>query len=189
MLKDHFQNSPLSYEKFKVYWDLFAKRPPKAELPKFLSQMGTIDARFQLDFGSFRDIQRHRAIIQRMPLLTSDLGFNQWYVENFPKEIRLKLPPHLESINQGIKGLGVSPEEAQYFFPMGYNISNRFTGDLPATIYMVELRDSRFVHPTLQKVAHKIGEQIVNSLGIPLHTDREPNRFDTKRGEQDITIK
>ncbi len=169
--------------------DVFENRSPKTELPRFLGQLGTIDAKFQLDFGSFRDIQRHRAINQRMPLLTSKLGFNQWYIDNFPEEVREKLPEHLYDVSKGIIGLGVSPEDAQYFLPMGYHTSNKFTGDIPGTIYMVELRDSRFVHPTLQRVAHSIGEQITGTLGIPIHVDSESNRFDVKRGEHDITLK
>jgi len=164
-------------------------RPAKTELPKYLSQIGIIDVKFQLDFGSFRDLQRHRALIQRMPLLTHDLGFNQWYIENLPNEVKEKLPEYLDKINATINRLGVSPEEAQYFLPMGYNVSNRFSGDLPASIYMVELRDSRFVHPTLQKIAHNIGSQINSRLNIPIYADSEPNRFDIRRGEHDINIK
>jgi len=181
--------SKLNKDELGEYKRLFDERPSKTELPKFLGQLGIVDVRYQIDFGSFRDIQRHRAINQRMPLLTSELGFNRWYVENFPDEIKEKLPRHLEKINEGINGLRISPAEAQYFLPMGYNTSNRFTGDLPATIYMIELRDSRFVHPTLQRVAHSIGKQIQNFLQIPIHVDSEPNRFDVKRGEQDIIIR
>jgi len=173
----------------KQHSELFHQRPAKTELPKYLTLLGTIKVQFQLDFGSFRDIQRHRAINQRMPLLTAELGFNQWYLENFPLEVREKLSAHLDLINREIKELEVTPEEAQYFLPMGYNTANIFTGDLPSTIYMVELRNSRFVHPTLQQVAHKICQKITSNLGIPLHVDSEPNRFDIKRGEQDITIK
>jgi len=124
-----------------------------------------------------------------MPLLTTDFGFNQWYLENLPEEVRERLPAHLDRIQRGISELKVSPEEAQYFIPMGYNISNRFTGDLPGVVYMVELRDTRFVHPTLQRVAHMIGEQIKSTLRIPLHVDPEPSRFDIKRGEQDISLR
>lgn len=194
----HDSNSPLEprlnfenldMKEIKKYSALFWGRPQKTELPKFLGQAGTIGAEFQLDFGSFRDIQRHRAINQRMPLLTSELGFNEWYLENLPREINEKLPEHLEKINSGIEELSLSKEESQYFLPMGYNTSNKFTGDLPSTIYMVELRDSRFVHPTLQKVAHCIGNQITEKIGLPLHVDSEPNRFDVKRGQQDITLK
>ncbi len=171
------------------YVDLFNRRPAKTELPKFLSQLGIIDVRFKLDFGSFRDIQRHRSIIQRMPLLTQDLGFNNWYIENLPEEVRNKLPDYLSNIRKKVKALGISRKEEQYFIPMGYDVSNRFTGDLPATVYMVELRDSRFVHPTLQKVAHRIGEEITSKLGILLHVDSEPGRFDVRRGNQDISLK
>lgn len=173
----------------KSHGYLFDGRPPKTELPKFLSQLGTIDVQFRLDYRSFRDIQRHRAITQRMPLLTQDLGFNNWYVENLPKEVRNKLPEHLGMIREKVEALGISKELGQYFLPMGYNVSNRFTGDLPATVYMVELRDSRFVHPTLQKIAHRIGEEITGKLGIPLHVDSEPGRFDIRRGNQDIILK
>jgi hypothetical protein len=72
---------------------------------------------------------------------------------------------------------------------MGYTTANRFVGDLPATIYMVELRDSSVVHPTLQNVAHSIASQISGRLGIPLHLDSNPSRFNIKRGEHDISLK
>ncbi len=168
---------------------LFIKRPQKTELPKFLGQLGTLDVRFTLDFGSFRDIQRHRAINQRMPLLTTQLGFNQWYLDSLPEQIRDAVPGHLAEIERAVSRWGISPEKAQYFLPMGYNTSNRFSGDLPAVVYMVELRDASTVHPTLQKVAHSIGEQIQAELNAPLHLSKEQGRFDIKRGTHDIVIK
>jgi thymidylate synthase ThyX len=173
-------------DKLKNFDELFKKRPVKTGLPKFIGQIGTLDIQYQLDYGSFRDIQRHRAINQRLPLLTTELGFNRWYIDNFPESIHEKLPEYLKKIERSIDDLQLPHELRQYFIPLGYNISNRFTGDLPATIYMVEIRDSRFVHPTLQKVAHNIGQQITRELGIKLNVDPEPNRFDVKRGEQDI---
>jgi len=178
--------SKIDLGELEEYRDLLDQRPAKTELPKYLANAGIAKAQFRLDFGSFRDIQRHRAIIQRMPLITNELGFNEWYVQSLPDSIRKKLPEHLENINSGIEKLGVSKEVAQYFLPMGYDVSNKFTGDLPGLIYMIELRDSRFVHPTLQKVAHELGEKLSSELNIPLHIDAEPNRFDVKRGEHDI---
>jgi thymidylate synthase ThyX len=171
------------------YRTLFDNRPAKTELPKFLAQLGTLSVNYQLDFGSFRDIQRQRAINQRMPLLTTELGFHEWYVESFPEEVRERLSGHLDAVNAGIESLGVSNEVAQYYIPMGYKTSNRFIGDLPATVYMVELRDTSFVHPTLQKVAHSIAGQIKDSIGIPLHLDPNPGRFNVNRGKQDIVLR
>jgi thymidylate synthase ThyX len=181
--------SKIDRKELDLYRALFDARPKKTELPKYLAQIGTVDARFQIDFGSFRDIQRHRAIVQRMPLLTAELGFNQWYTDNMPEEVGATLQAHLGEVVRQVEIFGLSPEEAQYFLPMGYNTSNRFTGDLPATVYMVELRDSRFVHPTLQAIAHKIGITLSEELGIPLHVDSTPNRFDVRRGEQDIVLR
>jgi thymidylate synthase ThyX len=182
--KINFKN--IDNNELKKYEDLFKNRPPKTGLPKFVGQIGTLEIEYQLDYGSFRDIQRHRAITQRMPLLTTDLGFNQWYIDNLPEIVREKLPEHLKMIEKTIGDMKISRELQQYFIPIGFNTSNRFTGDLPATVYMVEIRDSRFVHPTLQKIAHNIGLQISRHLGIRLNVDPEPNRFDIKRGEHDI---
>ncbi len=182
----NFKNIDLS--ELRKFDKLFKERPAKTGLPKFAGQIGSLEIEYQLDYGSFRDIQRHRAITQRMPLLTTELGFNRWYVDNLPEEVRDKLPDHLEMIEKSIDELNLPREQRQYFIPIGYNTSNKFTGDLPATVYMVEIRDSRFVHPTLQRIAHYIGEHITQQLGIKLNVDPEPNRFDVKRGEQDIIV-
>lgn len=181
--------SGIDLKELEKFRELLDKRPKKTEIPKYVGTSGTMKVSYKLDFGSFRDIQRHRALNQRMPLLTQELGFNPWYVDNFAPEVREELPMHLKVIRNGIRMLGVDEKDAQYFIPMGYNTSNRFVGDIPAVGYMVELRDSRFVHPTLQRVAHDIGNQISNNLRIKLHVDSEPNKFDIKRGEHDIKIK
>ena len=107
--------SNIDIHELEKYKKLFKERPTKTELPKYLSQIGTIDVQFQLDFGSFRDIQRHRAINQRMPLLTNDLGFNRWYTENFPGEIRSKLTEHLG------KAWGIIPESNCFYLDPKYN--------------------------------------------------------------------
>ncbi len=178
--------SKIDLELLTKHERLFKKRPEKTGLPKYLGTLGTVRVDYQIDFGSFRDIQRHRAVTQRMPLLTTELGFNKWYTDNLPFNIKRKIPSHLRKIEKGILELDLPKEMRQYFIPMGYNTSNMFTGDLPAFAYFIEIRDSRFVHPTLQKVAHSIGEQIKSDLRIRLNVDTESNRFDIKRGEQDI---
>ncbi|MGH7249841.1 MAG: FAD-dependent thymidylate synthase, partial [Minisyncoccia bacterium] len=42
--------------------EILEKRPPKTELPKHLAEAGTVQFEFLLDFGSFRDLQRHRSV-------------------------------------------------------------------------------------------------------------------------------
>lgn len=175
------------------YRDLINSRPPKTELPQFVSFTGDIKAKFLLDFGSFRDLQRHRGIDQKMPLLTTQYGFHEWYLQELPENIRVQAIEHLEKLQKKIEEIeskfNMSREELQYFIPMGYNISNQIRGNLTSMIYMVELRATRFVHPTLRDVAKQIGEYIQNQVGVKIHLDVESDRFDVKRGEHDISLK
>jgi hypothetical protein len=75
---------------------------------------------------------------------------------------------------------------------MGYRVPCRFSGDLKALVYLAELRSTRFVHPTLVEQMLKMIEsmkELFEKDGLILHLDDEPNRFDVKRGEQDIVEK
>ena len=72
---------------------------------------------------------------------------------------------------------------------VGYNISNLIRGNIFAMGYMVELRATRFVHPTLRVVAKEIAVYMNDEVGVPIHLDSESDRFDIKRGEHDITLK
>ena len=172
--------------------DLLEKRPMKTELPRYLAEAGDIQFEFLLDFGSFRDLQRHRSITQRMPLLTTELGFENWYLDELPEEIKTKAEKFLKDQEEKINKLKISKEEKQYYIPMGYKISNRLTGGLPALVYIIELRATRFVHPTLRKRAGQMGNKLLEIFGkngLILHLDKEPDRFDIKRGEHDITLR
>jgi hypothetical protein len=75
---------------------------------------------------------------------------------------------------------------------MGFNTTNQVTGDLHALVYLVELRGTRFVHPTLRERALQIAcelEKRFGKNGLVLHMDPEPNRFDVRRGSHDLKIK
>jgi thymidylate synthase ThyX len=171
---------------------ILESRPPKTELPKHLAEAGTLQFEFLLDFGSFRDLQRHRAVTQRMPLLTTELGFEEWYIQELPTDLQQKAREFLEKQKERVKNLKVSKEEKQYYLPMGYKLSNRLTGNLPALVYLAELRATRFVHPTLRAKAKIIADtlsELFRKFGLKMHLDQESDRFDVKRGEHDIVLK
>src|ERR1035437_3614914 len=172
--------------------EILEKRPPKTELPKYVAEADELHFAFLLDFGSFRDLQRHRAVIQRMPLLTADIGFEKWYIGELSKEIQPKAESFLKQQEEKIKKLTVSREEKQYYIAMGYKVSNRLTGNLPALVYLTELRATRFVHPTLRRKAKMMADtlsELFGKYGLVMHLDKEIDRFDIKRGEQDIVLK
>ena len=70
--------------------DLIELRPRKGHLPKSLGRYGSYRCEFLLDFGSFRDLQRHRGGLCRMPLLTETFGLNPWYLNQLPDALRVK---------------------------------------------------------------------------------------------------
>ena len=110
--------------------EILEKRPAKTELPKYLAEAGNLQFEFLLDFGSFRDLQRHRAIVQRMPLLTIDIGFEKWYLAELPEELRGEAESFLKTQEEKINKLNISKEDTQYYIAMGYKVSNRVTGNI-----------------------------------------------------------
>lgn len=188
----------IAYEEFASRPELslmFRERPLKTELPKMLAELGTMQFRFLLDFGSFRDIQRQRAVYQRMPLLSAFHGFESWYLEELPQDLReegKRVLAENQHALQVMEGSGIAKEVVQYYLPMGYRVPNRLTGDIPALVYLAELRATRFVHPTLQVRAHQIAQTLTEHLGrygLHMYVDDEVGRFDVQRGAQDIVKK
>lgn len=173
------------------YQRFLAHCPPKTDLPKTIGMAGTLQFRFLLDFGSFRDLQRHRAVILRMPLLTTEHGFESWYLEQLPKDLKEKAIDLLANQIRLLQKLPAHPLTLQYYLPMGYRVPIHLTGDLTALVYLVELRGTRFVHPTLQRRALQIAktlEELFGQFGLTPHVDEKVGRFDTKRGTQDIRL-
>ena len=100
---------------------VIAERPRKAHLPKTLARFGHYTCKFEMDFGSFRDLQRHRGGICRMPLLTTQLGFNEWYLEQMSDELRSRSERfHFRAI-RGVDriGRGLQSRRAAILHPDG----------------------------------------------------------------------
>jgi len=183
-------NSNLSEFWIDHYEDVIKSRPEKSELPKQLRMCGNIDFGFLLDFGSFRDFQRQRSVIQLMPLLTAKYGFEEWYLQQLPDAIASETVRFISEQEHLIEMLDSDPVVKQYYLAMGYRMLVLVSAPLPAAIYVAELRTSQTVHPTLRKIAQKMGRSIEGFIpGIPLYCDYTDDVFTIKRGKQDIVQK
>lgn len=171
----------------ETYREVLRRRPEKTDLPKRIGETGTLQFSFLFDFRSFRDLQRHRAVFQCMPLLTTKFGFEEWYLGELPPELE-RMARNL--IREQTRQIQRMPDRhAQYYTAMGFRTPNRLTGDLPALAYLVELRAGSAVHPTLQRLARRIGgvmKDLFSDYGLQLYFDQTPTRFDAKRGLHDI---
>ena len=172
------------------YKNLLKSRPERVGLPQFLADLGSLTFEFLLDFGSFRDIQRHRNGVCQMPLITSKFGFNQWYLSELPPNVRVEAEKLIKEQIKAINKLKTTTELKQYYFAMGFNCSCKVTYGLPASVYVAELRSGRSVHPSLRQVAHQMSRAISKKFPlVKLYSDFSLDDWDIRRGGQDIVRK
>lgn len=172
------------------YKELLQGRPIKTLLPQFLLELGLLTFEFKLDFGSFRDLQRHRNGVCRMPLITTELGFNEWYLSQLPKDVRGEAEKLITTQIGKINALDIRKEDKQYYIAMGFDVACKISYGLPAMIYTLELRSGRLVHPTLRKVVHMMVRAIEEKFPeIETHADFSADDWDIRRGTQTIEKK
>jgi hypothetical protein len=170
--------------------ELISTRPRGVVLPHFMSGFGQLTWRFLLDFGSFRDIQRHRNGVCRMPLLTTEHGFEPWYLEQLPAALAQEAENLIALQTREIQEATDDPVVRQYYTALGYRMPCQVTYALPAAVYVMEIRSSKHVHPTLRKAIHKMVGDFRGVLPqVPLHVDMDPDGWTVRRGSQTITTK
>lgn len=181
--------SSLDLDVIKKFEDVLTSRPEKTELPSFVGEAGTLKLWFPLDFGSFRDIQRHRNGICKMPLLTTELGFHNWYLDQLPLQMKEEACALIDSQTKKINALEMRDEDKQYFIAMGFRVGCMVVYTIPETVYVAELRSTTMVHPTLREVAQLMGKVLEEIPGLKVYIDNSDTEWDIKRGKQDIVEK
>lgn len=174
------------------WWEdpILKDRPPHCRLPHRYDSLGQVAYRFLLDFGSFRDLQRHRNGVCRMPLLRTRWGFNQWYLDNLAPALVEEAAWLLERQTAAIQALPAPDSEKQHYVAMGYNVPCHVTRGLPGTLYLIELRSGAMVHPTLRVVAQKMASALRTLYPeLTIHEDKSPDAWSIRRGSQDIEAK
>ena len=174
-------------------FDVLRSRPKGALLPKHMKGYGQYTCRFYLDYGSFRDIQRHRNGVCKIPVLKGDY-FNKWYIDQLPENLQDDARKLIFDQNNKVQNLalvyGASDIDLQYYLPIGTNVICEVAYDLTEMVYVTELRSSQTVHPTLRKVAHVMHNILTeNHPELKLYTDLSEDKFDVRRGTQDIVKK
>lgn len=179
---------------------LLASRPKGAPLPQHLDAYGRYNLLFLMDFGSFRDIQRHRNGVCQIAMATDKFGFNQWYLDMFKEflseEEHAQLMTDIQNQLEKIRHLNehVSGENAvdtQYYYPMGLNVMVHLSYTLPQMVYVSELRSNKTVHPSLRPFAQQMAQVLEKDIkGMAIYADMDENCWEGgKRGEQTITTK
>ena len=175
----------------KLPSSLYKNRPAKTDLPRMLASLGSMSFEFWMDYGSFRDIQRHRNGFCPIPLVEGKLRLHLWYLAQIPYQIRNHVEKLLTRQQElfekfQVKTLGLSLAELQYYYPLAQLVPVRLIYDVPQIAYVSELRSSKHVHPTCRVVALRMGAAFGKELPeIPLHLDTSDlDAFNLDRGTQ-----
>ena len=176
-----------------------SERPRGAPLPWRLEAYGRYNLLFLLDFGSYRDLQRHRNGVCQIPLIDGQFGMNPWYMQQCAEFLPR---PDWDTLHQDIaaqfaaiaalpsQDVAATPMLNQYLFPMGAQVLVHAAYSAAETTYIGELRSGKTVHPSLRPIAQKMLEVLERDLpGIALYGDREEESWTAKRGEQTIAAK
>jgi thymidylate synthase ThyX len=180
----------LDIDMIHQYAHLLKNRPPKNEAPHEIGEAGTVNVLFNIDFGSFRDAQRHRKGVCKMPLLTTELGFHTWYLDRLPEQSKTEALALITELQPLINSLPCSDIDRQYYIPMGYMVTADFTWTFDQCIYVAELRSADTVHPTFRVHAQSLGRWIEKvAPSAKLYVDYSEDKWSFKRGKQDIVEK
>ncbi len=110
-----------------------------------------------MDYGAYRDVQRHRMATQTTQTLTPDLGYetpNEFetfgYAEEYHSLMARAAQTHARLCEAGLT------HEAAYALPLATRIRVLFTWNLRELTHFVELRSARQGHPSYRKIAQEV---------------------------------
>lgn len=116
------------------------------------------------DFGSYRDLHRHRMLTQERQLLSTEHGyFIPPEVIDTPMEKEYRRA--MESAHEVYQAIaGELPEEAQYVVPMAYNVRWYFHVNLRSLQWLCELRSGAAGHANYRHIAQEMAKQVIEAI-------------------------
>ena len=167
-----------------------ATRSKFSKINKYSSNKVMVSLYGYLDFGSYRDIHRHRNGSISMEVLGVTHGFHDFYFNELPNSLQNELIDLLEEYTYWYcENKTISIHDKQYCTPMGFKVFVDYECDLNQALYIFELRSGKTVHQTLRMliqewvIAFKEDFEIHHDK-IMIHADMDKDNFSLKRGTQ-----
>lgn len=203
LFKDLFSNNQFGcaiteFPSEPTILNLVANRPDKAIIPQIASDIALFRFIALLDFGSYRDLQRHRRGHCPIPVVKDyGYGIHEWYLNEVKESMSIDdyeaFEDEVNSLQERIRFFSESEEnnniyELQYLYPMGINVITEFSYNLAQVAYVSELRSQPTVHETLRPLAQYIGTTVNNFFhGANIcRINTEGSAFNIARGKQTI---
>ena len=137
--------------------DEYLKRRGRHDAPGRAWERVFCTVEMTLDYGAYRDVQRHRMATQTTQGLTPALGFEMpadfevfGYAEKYGALMTQAAEAHRRLTEAGLA------DEAAYVLPLATRIRALFTWNLREVTHFVELRSARQGHPSYRKIAQDV---------------------------------
>jgi thymidylate synthase ThyX len=146
-------------EKVRILDEYLTRRGPHDQPLRALEHL-TYTFDILVDFGAYRDIQRHRMVTQTPQETTALHGYGT------PPEIeRYGLTDaycaHMDEAAATYAAIAADlPREAQYVLPLAYKKRALFTWNLREIHHFVQLRSSRQGHEAYRRIAHQVFREL-----------------------------
>jgi len=142
----------------------YADRPVSKRVPINANLLShEIEIVAQIDYGSWRDIHRHRNCAQAFPLLTAG-EFEPFYIDNLAPELK---PRATRLVNRTKKICFTEGYLDQYAIPMGFMVTYSARWSISQAAYVLELRSKPSVHPTVRRLIKRIADVVLAADGCP----------------------
>ena len=172
------------------------RRSKYIALPKSYNTFATYRVSGFIDYGSWRDLQRHRTVLARPPLVRPTLNLHPWYEDSLLRICHQSGEQILEATNRLMEttALKIAPVmnnevNFQHVLPLGTTVPVSFQIGLADAVYFAELRSGKTVHATLRPFAQRMGE-FLREQGVDVFHDLEKKPYVTlARGKQTIIAK
>jgi len=145
----------MSWEEFK---NCMNQRPSMFEVPDIFKTI-KITYEIMMDYGAFRDLQRHRRCEQYIEPLSTNYGYctpvdiaENPELNNEYNEIMIQAAQYID------ENVIYDTDLIQYIIPLGYLHRSQFQVDLKELYYIVELRTQPQGHISYRKIAYQMYE-------------------------------
>jgi thymidylate synthase ThyX len=161
-LQAHIQT--LSQENKEHIVDEYLNRRSKHDAPGRALESIMCTMEMTMDYGAYRDVQRHRMATQTLQPLSPVLGY-----ETPPDITRFgfgdeyhRLMAQAATTYARIKEAGMDLE-APYILPLATRVRVLFTWNLREVFHFVELRSARQGHPSYRRIAQEVYQVVAEA--------------------------
>ena len=147
--------------------DEYLNRRGKHDAPGRALERIACTVEMTMDYGAYRDIQRHRMATQTTQALTPALGYEMppdFEAFGYAEPYRALMAQAAATCDR-ISAAGLT-HEAAYALPLATRIRVLFTWNLREVTHFVELRSARQGHPSYRKVAQDVFHTVAEAYPL-----------------------